>query len=118
MKTLGRCGIVLLWVATLIAGSGAIQPAAATDSPAAAASQPADREDHEGPGESQDRTDQDSDWVDHQESDEGHSGWRGRSGIRAHHHSHDLVNLGHDSDLAAGERADSTLNAEANLPLA
>jgi len=110
MKTLGRCGIVLLWVATLIAGSGAIQPAAATDSPAAAASQPADREDHEGPGESQDRTDQDSDWVDHQESDEGHSGWRGRSGIRAHHHSHDLVNLGHDSDLAAGERADSVVS--------
>jgi uncharacterized RDD family membrane protein YckC len=97
-------------VATLIAGSGAIQPAAATDSPAAAASQPAYGEDHEGPGESQDRTDQDSDWLDHQESDEGHSGWRGRSGIRAHHHSHDLVNIGHDSDLAAGERADSVVS--------
>jgi uncharacterized RDD family membrane protein YckC len=46
MKTLDRFGIVLLWVATLIAGGGAIQPAAAADGPAAAASQPADAHRH------------------------------------------------------------------------
>src|ERR1700677_4679069 len=126
MNTLRYCGIVLLWVAALIVGGGAIQSAAATDSPSV--SQPAtpaasgddkerdhehdrpkdrqdgedsdDHDDHGGAGESEDRAERDSDWMDHDE----------RSGARHHRHGRELVNIGRDSDLPAGERADSVVS--------
>jgi hypothetical protein len=104
MNTLRHCGIVLSWVAALIVGSGVIQPAAATDSPSASQSAtPAasgnDPGEHEAPGESEDRADRDSDWTDHEE-------W---SGGHRHRHGRDLINIGRDSDLPAGERADSVV---------
>jgi uncharacterized RDD family membrane protein YckC len=126
MNTLRYCGIVLLWVAALIVGGGAIQSAAATDSPSV--SQPAtpaasgddkerdhehdrpkdrqdgedsdDHDDHGGAGESEDRAERDSDWMDHDE----------RSGAHHHRHGRELVNIGRDSDLPAGERADSVVS--------
>jgi uncharacterized RDD family membrane protein YckC len=85
MKVLRSCGIVLLWVTSLIVASGGLQPAAAADKPgtasdnsAAAADKPAAAAD--------------------------------RPAARSHGHGHDLVNIGHDSDLPAGERADSVVS--------
>ena len=84
MKTLRSRGIVLLWVISMIVWSGIARPAAASD---------------DAPSVAQSGSQADS-------SDE----WEGRSHARFHRHGHDLVNVGHDSDLPAGQRADSVIS--------
>ena len=84
MKTLRPCGLVLLWVISALVWSGIAQVAAASDdAPSAAQSGP--------PADSSDE-------------------WEWRSHAGSHRHGHDLVNIGHDSDLPAGERADSVVS--------
>jgi uncharacterized RDD family membrane protein YckC len=115
MKTLRSCGIVLLWVTSVIIWSGTVRPVAAAAgpaiSPAASTAGSADEEDRgrdQDHDDLQDGADRDSDWRDRREGDEEQSGWRGRAG--SHRHGHDLVNIGRDSDLPAGQRADSVVS--------
>jgi uncharacterized RDD family membrane protein YckC len=90
MNILRSFAIVFLWSTALIVGSGGLRIAAASDVPAASQAEP------------EDDTDRESDWSD------------GRTArdpdARSHRHGRDLVNIGHDSDLPAGERADSVVS--------
>jgi uncharacterized RDD family membrane protein YckC len=90
MKILRSFAIVFLWSTALIAGCGGWRPAAASDVPAASRAEP------------EDDTDQDSDWSDARAARD--------PDARSHRHGRDLVNIGHDSDLPAGERADSVVS--------
>jgi uncharacterized RDD family membrane protein YckC len=121
MKTLRSCGIVLLWATSAIVWSGIAQPVAASEAPSVAQSaspadsSPADSPDEKDHGRDQDndaREDRDDqDRSDHDGARDGdRSGWEGRSHGGLHRHDHDLVNIGHDSDLAAGQRADSVVS--------
>ncbi|MGD0494108.1 MAG: RDD family protein [Steroidobacteraceae bacterium] len=129
MTTSRICSLVLLWAATVIAASCTIQPAGAADNPTVsspatpgssvsassaddkepirdqagrdqAEESPEDRDDRDGSDESRHRDDRDSDWLQHAE----------RSSAHSHRHDRDLVNIGHDSDLPAGEWADSVVS--------
>ena len=114
MKTLRSCVIVLWWATLLMVGAGTLPAASASEAPAASRAEspadPADRDDHDGSDDSKDRVERDSDWLDRRQGDDEHSGWQGRSRVGSHRHGHDLVNIGHDSHLPPGERADSVVS--------
>ena len=114
MKTLRSCVIVLWWATLLMVGAGTLPAASASEAPAASQAEspadPADRDDHDGSDDSKDRVERDSDWLDRRQGDDEHSGWQGRSRVGSHRHGHDLVNIGHDSHLPPGERADSVVS--------
>jgi uncharacterized RDD family membrane protein YckC len=95
MKTLRSCGIVLLWVISATVWSGTARPAAEPQQSSAAQSG--------WPADSADKDASDRDSSDESSSDED-------SHARSHRHRHDLVNVGHDSDLPLGERADSVVS--------
>jgi uncharacterized RDD family membrane protein YckC len=114
MKTLRSCGVVFLWMISAIVWSGIAQPAAASDAPsaasaAAAAAAAAASAASDAWSDASDESDAPSSAQSESPADSPDD-WEARPHHGLHRHGHDLVNIGHDSDLPAGQRADSVVS--------